>query len=333
MPAAPITLASTLGDINGIGPEVCLKAAASPKRPAGVRLVLVGDETALAAAAKTARITAPPPWQPGQPWPRGAATVVWNPGGVRPPRLAPGKIRADASRAAMHWVEQAVIACEMGIFDGLVTAPVCKEGLKAALIDAPGHTEFIAALCGASRYAMVLRGGGLTVALATRHIPLKAVAGAVTAASIRDAALPLHHLLRDLGVERPRIAVCGLNPHAGDGGAIGEEDRLVIAPAIRALRRAGLDASGPHAADTVFWHARAGRFDGVVAMYHDQGLAPLKLVGFEDGVNITAGLRIVRTSPDHGTAFDIAGRNRANPSSMLAAIHTARQLARRRRAP
>ncbi|MFO1522455.1 MAG: 4-hydroxythreonine-4-phosphate dehydrogenase PdxA [Kiritimatiellia bacterium] len=219
-----------------------------------------------------------------------------------------------------------------GVFDGVVTAPICREGLRKAGIGSPAY-GFIAALCGASQYAMILRGGGLTVSLATRHIPLRDVAGAVTAAAIRDAALPLHALLRDLGVRRPRIAVCGLNPHAGDGGVLGDEDLRVIKPAVAALRRSGMDASGPHAGDTVFWHARAGRYDGVVAMYHDQGLAPLKLVGFADGVNITAGLRIVRTSPDHGTAFDIAGRGRASAASMTAAVGTAFQLARRRRSP
>ena len=335
MPADPIPLAITLGDINGIGPEIALKAAQSRKLPSEIRLALIGAAAPLERAAKAlcSDRPFPPQWQPGLPWPGNARAALWVPSTTPPLRMTPGKIRADAARAAMHWVTLAVQGCQRGIFSGMVTAPICKEGLLAAKISAPGHTEFIANLCEANHYAMILRGGGLTVSLVTRHIPVRAIADAITLSAIRSATLPLHDLLRNLGILNPRIAICGLNPHAGDGGAIGDEDKRRIRPAIASLRRAGLNVSGPHAADTIFWHARNGQYDGIVAMYHDQGLAPLKLVGFEDGVNITAGLPIIRTSPDHGTAFDIAEKNIANPSSMLAAIQTAHSLAQTRRAP
>jgi 4-hydroxythreonine-4-phosphate dehydrogenase len=217
-----------------------------------------------------------------------------------------------------------------GRLDALVTAPICKEGFHEAGIPFPGHTEFLAALTKTRRFAMMLFGGPLRVVLVTRHIPLSEVPQCLTRGKVLEAIRLTAEALPWLGCRRARVAVCGLNPHAGEGGLLGREELTVIGPAVESARREGLRVFGPLPADTVFHAAAHGSFDAVVAMYHDQGLAPLKLIAFESGVNVTLGLPIVRTSPDHGTAFDIAGKNRADPSSMIEAVRNAIFLARRR---
>jgi 4-hydroxythreonine-4-phosphate dehydrogenase len=329
MPARDsIRIAVTLGDINGIGPEVAVRAAICARLPAGVRCILVGDAAAVAAAARLVRAAMPRAiGRPDEEF-RGAC-AVWTP--PTSPRLAfrPGRVRADAARAAACWIAAAVRGCMDGAFDAMVTGPICKEGLARAGIPFPGHTEMIAGLTATRRFAMMLCGGGLRVVLATRHIPLRDVPLAVTRAVVVESARMASEALPWLGVRAGDVAVCGLNPHAGDGGALGREEIEVVGPAIRALRRRGLPVTGPHPADTVFHEARAGRHAAVVALYHDQGLAALKTVAFDEGVNVTLGLPIVRTSPDHGTAFGIAGRGVASASSMSAAIRLAADLARR----
>ncbi len=329
MPARiPIRIAITLGDVNGIGPEVAVKAACASTRPRGVRIVLVGDAVVAAAAARAARVPAPVPIDD----PRAAFAgpmAVWTPPGGPRPALRPGLVRIDAARAAAHWIAAAVRGCLDGAFAAMVTAPICKEGLARAGIEFPGHTEMIADLTATRRFAMMLCGGRLRVVLATRHIPLRDVPRAVTRSVILEAAALAAEALPWLGVRRGGVAVCGLNPHAGDGGALGREEIETVGPAIRAARRRGLAVSGPYPADTVFHEALAGRHAAVVALYHDQGLAALKTVAFDEGVNVTLGLPIVRTSPDHGTAFNIAGRGIANPASMGAALRLAADLARR----
>jgi 4-hydroxythreonine-4-phosphate dehydrogenase len=256
--------------------------------------------------------------------------VVWDPAPRLAPTFCPGKIRKTAARAAAAWIRHAVRACGKGRLDGMVTGPINKESFHRAGIRVPGHTEYLARLTGTRRYAMLLAGGGLRVALVTRHLPLRRVARTVSREAVLETIRLVDESLPWLGCRRSRIAVCGLNPHAGDGGTIGREEIDCIAPAVRAAVRRGIHVTGPVAADTVFYQALHGHYDAVVAMYHDQGLAPLKMLAFEEGVNITLGLPLVRTSPDHGTAYDIAGRNRANPSSMIRAVSTARDLARRR---
>ena len=196
-------------------------------------------------------------------------------------------------------------------------------------IHVPGHTELLARLTGTGRYAMMLVGGPLRVVLVTRHIPLSKVPGKVTVDAIGAAAELAWRSLPWLGVKERKVAICGLNPHAGDGGVLGREELDVIIPAVRRLRRKGMNVIGPLAADTVFNGAMKGRYGVVVAMYHDQGLAPLKTIAFDSGVNITLGLPIVRTSPDHGTAFDIAGKGLASPLSMINAVKLAHRLALR----
>lgn len=209
----------------------------------------------------------------------------------------------------------------------MVTAPICKEGLQQVGCPYPGHTEMIAALTGTQRFGMMLAGKNLRVMLATRHLPLRAVPDALSLPLVLDAIRLTAETLRWLGLPRKAIAVCGLNPHAGDGGVLGSEEAGIIQPAIETAKAEGIDVAGPLPADAVFFEALKGRYDAVVAMYHDQGLGPLKTIAFDCGINLTVGLPIVRTSPDHGTAFAIAGTGTASPDSMIAAIEMAITLA------
>lgn len=325
----PVRIGITAGDINGIGIEVALKALHGTDLPAGQRAILIGDLPVIRSQCRRFRLPVPPAWDPAEGPVPAAPVVVWDPWPGQGLRWEPGTLRAEAGRAAAEWITFGVQACQRGILDALVTAPISKEGLHRAGYAYPGHTEMLAELTGTKRFAMMLFGGPLRVVLATRHIPISAVPAALTPAVVRDAVRITDEGLRWMGQRRRRIAVCGLNPHAGEGGHIGDEDQRVIAPVVRALRRAGLDVHGPLPGDTVFHHAATGAYDAVVAMYHDQGLAPLKLIAFDSGVNLTLGLPLVRTSPDHGTAYAIAGKNRANPASMAEAIAQARRLAGR----
>ncbi len=310
-----VRIGITAGDINGIGPEIALKACAQAKWPGNVEFLLYGPADILVRQAWCKLRTK---------WPE-----IINSSLGDSIRWQPGKISADAGRAAINAIRLAVRDCLKGEIDAIVTAPISKEGIHKAGLDVPGHTEFLARLTKTKRYAMMLFGGPLRVVLATRHIPIADVPKKLTAAALREQIQLAAESLPWLGAPRARVAVCGLNPHAGEGGDIGREEIEIIAPVIRALKRKGLCVSGPHPGDTVFHAAAKGEYDAVVAMYHDQGLAPLKLIAFDTGVNVTLGLPFVRTSPDHGTAYDIAGKNCANPASMIEAIKTAIFLARR----
>lgn len=316
-----IRIGITAGDINGIGPEVAIKALLTAAREhRDAEFVLIGRVAVWESTAGWTRLCN------RRLYPR---MYLWDPQPEFRIKPAPGKIRADAAAAAATYIRAATQACLDGYLDGMVTAPINKAGFKKAGIDFPGHTEMLANLTGTERYAMMLTGGSLRVVLATRHIRLADVPGSITGALIKEQGVLTAQGLAWLGLKKRRIAVCGLNPHAGEGGEIGTEDADIIAPAVKALSKSGIDASGPLPGDTVFHHAATGSYDAVLAMYHDQGLAPLKLMAFDTGVNITLGLPIVRTSPDHGTAFDIAGKNKANARSMCCAIREAIRLARR----
>jgi 4-hydroxythreonine-4-phosphate dehydrogenase len=234
------------------------------------------------------------------------------------------------------WLNEGAQRCLRGELDALVTAPVSKESIVRSGQAFIGQTEFLSQLAGTNHTAMMLlgqdeHGRWLRVALATTHLPLKRVAEQITEAKIALVIELAAQACRDLGLARARVAVCGLNPHAGEGGEMGTEEQTVIGPVILAAQRRQLDVVGPLSGDAVFYHALRGDFDAVVAMYHDQGLAPLKAVAFETGVNWTLGLPFIRTSPDHGTAYNIAGQGIANPSSMRAAIRLAKQLAQARK--
>lgn len=304
-------LGISIGDPNGIGPEITLRALAA-FAGGEIELIPVGDPDLMGREAE--RLGLPVPAE--MPAPE-----------VRFPRADPGAVDARAGAASAAWVDQGIRSCLRGELDGLVTSPICKEAWHRAGIDFPGHTELLADRCGTERFGMLLAGKGLRVMLATRHVPLSRVTEVLDAREIRLAVELLREGLPALGVEEPRIAVCGLNPHAGDGGTLGTEEVDWIGPLLEDLRAEGVPVTGPHPADTVFHAAVNGAHDAVVALYHDQGLGPLKLWAFDQGVNITLGLPMTRTSPDHGTAFAIAGRGVARPDSMIEAVRAAVRLA------
>ncbi|HTS16497.1 MAG TPA: 4-hydroxythreonine-4-phosphate dehydrogenase PdxA [Verrucomicrobiae bacterium] len=236
------------------------------------------------------------------------------------------KRRADA----VDWIVDGAKRCLKGGLAALATAPITKELLRRAGYPFVGQTELLAHLSGTKRFAMMLAGGPLRVALVTIHEPLRDVPKLIRPGKIIDVIELSDEVCRRFGIRRPRIAVAGLNPHAGEGGLLGNDEQRIIAPAVKRAARSGILVSGPHSADTLFYRAAHGEFDAVVAMYHDQGLAPLKLIAFDNGVNLTLGLPFVRTSPDHGTAPDIAGKGIARPGGMIAAINMAARLARAR---
>ena len=317
-------LALTLGDPNGIGPEVVLKTLADADLRARVEPAVVGSSSVLRAHAERLGLGDIVP-----------GLTVWEIAEGETLDVAWGETTAPAGRLAMRAVERATDACLAGDADGLVTAPISKEAIALAGYRVPGHTEFLAARTRADGVVMMLVDPavpGLRVALVTTHIPVRAVADAITPEAVLDTLRRLDRSLRcDFGIDAPRIAVLGLNPHAGDGGVIGTEDRDVLGPALDAARAEGLDAPGPFPADAFFGRRGYERHDAVLAMYHDQGLAPFKALAMGGGVNVSAGLPIVRTSPDHGTGFDIAGQGQADASSFRAAVLLAAEIAECRR--
>jgi 4-hydroxythreonine-4-phosphate dehydrogenase len=240
-----------------------------------------------------------------------------------------GRVTRAGSTAMAQYIRRAVADVLAGRAAAIVTCPITKEGLRLAGEPFPGHTELLAAMCGGAEVVMMLAGDRLRVALVTTHVSLREAVGLITAERVERCIRITHRFFRErLGFAEPRIAVAGLNPHASEGGLFGEEEARAIAPAIAVCRTAGIDATGPHPADTVFVRGHRGQFDVVVAMTHDQGLGPLKLAHFDDAVNVTMGLPIIRTSVDHGTAYDIAGQGTASPTSLKAALLLAARMAR-----
>ena len=323
----------SLGDATGVGPEVALKAVAAEIAADDTKYLLIGDEKNLRSLNE--RFLLNLPLQKFSGYDDGGKVFITNPlASPLPADLPEGSpLAAHAAIAALHDGGQ---RCLRGELDALVTAPVNKQSIIRAGHKFIGQTEFLSGLSNAPRTAMMLlgtdeRGRWLRVALATVHIALKSVPEKLTAEKITLAIELAAQSCRDLGLPRAKIAVAGLNPHAGEGGEFGDEEIKTIAPAVLAALARGFDVTGPLSGDTVFHYALRGEFDAVVAMYHDQGLAPLKAVAFDSGVNWTLGLPFIRTSPDHGTAYDIAGRGIANPGSMIAAIRLAKQLAKNKR--
>jgi 4-hydroxythreonine-4-phosphate dehydrogenase len=330
--AAKPAIGITMGDPAGVGPEIIVKALRSRKVRALCRPVVIGRPEVLDDAARA--IDSPQRFAPVSDPSRktAAGTVPLVEAGGFLSDLRHGRPRAAGGRAAVAAIEKAVELALAGEINGIVTAPISKEAIRRGGSPFPGHTEMLASLTRAEDYAMMLVGGGLRVSLATIHIPLREVPRTLETAGIRRIIELTWQALDDFGTGDSGIAVCGLNPHAGEAGIMGEEDRRLIAPAVRAASRKGIPASGPWPADTIFHRAARGEFGAVVAMYHDQGLIPLKTLAFDTGVNITLGLPIIRTSVDHGTAYDIAGKGVASPSSLVAAIEIAAGMARRRAA-
>ena len=326
------TLAITMGDPSGIGPEIVVKALASPRLWRACRPIVIGRRPVLEAAARAIDAgIAFAPFGEALPLATRSRCPLVESGPERDPLPRLGRVSAVGGRAALEAITLAICLALDRRVEAIVTAPISKEAIRAAGSPFPGHTEMLAAFTGARRHAMMLVGGPLRVSLATIHVPLALVPSLITPRGVREVIELTWEAVRSFGIRAPKIAVCGLNPHAGEGGIMGEEERLVIAPAVRALAKKGIPVSGPYPADTIFFRAARGEFAAVVAMYHDQGLGPLKTLAFDTGVNLTLGLPIIRTSVDHGTAFDIAGRGLASPESLLAAIELAATMARNRR--
>ncbi|MEH6675914.1 4-hydroxythreonine-4-phosphate dehydrogenase PdxA [Phenylobacterium sp.] len=328
-------LAVSLGDPAGIGPEIVFKAW-SALRHSGPSFVVVGDLRQVAAGSGgTAGLVRQVSAAEDANRVFGQAVPV-----IDIPLLEPvvaGNPSPRAAKAVIAWIETAVGLALSGAVGGVVTAPIAKESLYGAGFPFPGHTEFLGELTLAHRYdgargpIMMLAAPGLRVSLVTVHKPLAEVPAALSVEKIVNAGLVTAQALRrDFGIDRPRLAVAGLNPHAGENGTIGREEVQIVGPAVRALRDLGVEASGPSPADSLFHEAARAKYDAVLCLYHDQALIPVKMLDFWGGVNITLGLPIVRTSPDHGTAFDIAGRGLARPDSMIAAIRMAKEIADRR---
>ncbi|ADG10755.1 4-hydroxythreonine-4-phosphate dehydrogenase PdxA [Caulobacter segnis] len=326
-------LALSAGDPAGVGGEIIAKAWRT-LREAGPPFVVIGDAQLLASAGAGVKVQAVTR-------PREALDVFADALPVIDiPLLSPvvaGQPSPAYAPQVIRWIETGVGLALSGEVSGLVTAPIAKAPLYDAGFKFPGHTEFLAELTAAERFegprgpVMMLTAGDLRTTLATIHTPIAKVPGALTIEGIVNTALVTADALRrDFGVAAPRLAVAGLNPHAGEGGAIGREEIEIIGPAVQALRDRGVDAIGPSPADTLFHAEARARYDGVLCMYHDQALIPVKMLDFWGGVNVTLGLPIVRTSPDHGTGFDIAGRGLARPDSLIAAIQLAAQIAARR---
>lgn len=315
----------------GIGPEIILRLFSQPGGVPSLSPVIIGDAGVLRRCGAALGIALP--------------VVEWQPGTVCQPQalnvlslsdlgedLCWGKPTAETGRAMGGYIEAAVRLIRQGQLAGLVTCPISKGALKAGGYRFPGHTEMLAELCQARDFAMMMAGATLKVTLVTIHQALAEIPGAITLESVlRMIGITARALRDDFGVAQPRLAVAGLNPHAGEGGMFGDEEQRVIGPAVAAARRDGWLVEGPFPPDTVFHKAAAGQFDAVVCMYHDQGLIPFKLLHFSDGVNVTLGLPIVRTSVDHGTAYDIAGKGVADSASLAAAVSMAEIIVANRR--
>jgi 4-hydroxythreonine-4-phosphate dehydrogenase len=320
----------TLGDVTGIGPEVTLKALAAESAADDARYLLIGDEHHLRRLNEKLSLNLP--LEKFSSYGGAGKFFTTRPFAELLPEHLPAGSPA-AANAAVASLRDGAKRCLRGELDAVVTAPVNKEAIVRAGHKFVGQTELFAKAARTKRYAMMLLGHDehdrwLRVALVTIHVSIKSVPRKITPEKITLAIELAAQACRDLGLPRAKIAVCGLNPHAGEGGEFGNEEIKTITPAVLAAQKSGLDVVGPLSGDTVFYYALRGDFDAVVAMYHDQGLAPLKAVAFDTGVNWTLGLPFIRTSPDHGTAYDIAGKGIANPSSMISAIRLAKQLAK-----
>ena len=323
-----------MGDYNGIGPEVTIKALQKIDYEKSIP-VWIGYKSVfdfyhhkLKGQLRVREISACDDAKPG-------FVNIFELGHFgKSPVINPGKIEPDAGKAAMRAVETGIDLCLEEKTDALVTAPISKEAIQLAGYNVPGHTEFLAQKTDSKQVLMMLVNNGLRVALVTIHEPLKEVTSLIDKNRIINRLIVLNNsLINDFGIESPKIAVLGLNPHAGDGGVIGQEEIDIIAPAIAEANEQGITADGPFPGDGYFGTRMNEQYDATLAMYHDQGLIPFKTLSFGKGVNFSAGLPIIRTSPDHGTAFSIAGKNKADDSSFLAAFQLAENFIENRKHP
>jgi 4-hydroxythreonine-4-phosphate dehydrogenase len=325
-------LAMTMGDPCGIGPEVIVKTFA--EGIGGCRSVVVGDagwmQEAAARFAPSISVRKIAALSEARFDGQTIEVIDCKTDNTEP--FMCGKASQRGATAALLALEWAVQAARDGEVDGIVTGPIHKEAMQKIGFGFPGHTEFFAERAGVTSFGMMMVGGGLSITLATIHLALREAIGQISPdlvlkmIRLTDQAMKI-----DFGRKAPRIAVAALNPHAGEGGLFGDEERRKILPAVQAAQLDGIDVSGPYPADTLFWRAKRGEFDAVVALYHDQALIPIKLLAFGDAVNVTLGLPFVRTSVDHGTAYDIAGRGVADPGSFRSALTLAIEMAKNRR--
>jgi 4-hydroxythreonine-4-phosphate dehydrogenase len=322
-------IAVTMGDPAGVGPEVAAKALARGEVWDRCRPFVIGDARVMARAARLTNTSLAPRAIADVKEARfdAAAPDVLDLRNADPAVLLPGKVSAVAGRASVDYVEKAVELVQTGQADAITTGPINKAALKAAGVPYIGHTELLAALTGEERVTTMLATPGLRVIHVTRHVGLAEVASHITRERVLETILLTDLGLKQMGMESPRLAVAALNPHGGDEGLMGREEIDAIGPAVEAAQAEGIDARGPIPADSVFFRAIRGEFDAVVAMYHDQGHIPIKTHGFERSVTVTLGLPIVRTSVDHGTAFDIAWQGVADEESMVEALCLAAQMA------
>jgi 4-hydroxythreonine-4-phosphate dehydrogenase len=320
----------TMGDAAGIGPEIIVKAMADPNIRKAAKFVIFGMNEQLCYAADVAEIE--PFWGRHQhekisrEYPFKVVVADYDEYSVPSWVKGPSKLAGETS---IRFCLDAIDAARDGIIDAVVTAPISKTSWKLAGASWPGHTEMLAERCKSNRKVMMFIAGPLKLALATIHEALFEVRNKFTIGCVFEPIDLLNDALKQyFGIENPKIGVAALNPHAGEGGQFGDEEQRIISPAISLAQNQGINCDGPFSADTLFWRAVHGEFDGVVAMYHDQGKIPVKLLNFEQAVNVTIGIPIIRTSPAHGTAFNIAGKNLANPAGIKSAITIAIQMAK-----
>jgi 4-hydroxythreonine-4-phosphate dehydrogenase len=321
-------IAVTMGDPAGIGPEVIVKALAARRlREIGVTPVVVGDERVIRAAAATSGVDLPVRGvRDLDDVADGEGAVVLDLGNADPQRIPLGEVSAAAGRASMEAIERATELTRAGKLAALVTAPINKEATNAAGYHDVGHLEYLARVTGSTEYATMLVTKTLRVVHLTTHYSLRNACELVTKERVLGKLRLTHTSFAAWGLRAPRIAAAALNPHGGESGLFGDEEMTEIGPAVEQARAEGIDARGPYPADSVFNRAIDGEFDVVVAMYHDQGHIPIKVHGFEESVSVSLGLPLIRTSVDHGTAFDIAGKNRADATSMVEAIDVAAKI-------
>ncbi len=318
-----------MGCPAGVGPEIVIKAL-SRSWPESVQLIVLGDAKLLLAIAK----------QMGFPC---NYEIFDSPKKIHSSNahailnlshlscVEPGRPNLETAKAMVRYIKEGVLLCQQGVLCALVTSPISKAALKLAGEPYPGHTEMLALLTGAKEYAMAFYGEKLKIVLVTIHVALKDVPKLLSKdAIIKTARLAQTFLKQDLGIKHPRLALAGLNPHASEGGLFGDEEEKILIPAVKAAQEQGIALFGPYPSDSLFFRAVEGEFDLVVSLYHDQGLIPFKLLHFRDGVNLTLGLPIIRTSVDHGTAYDIAGKGKAHAQSLIKAIELAIKMAKNR---
>jgi 4-hydroxythreonine-4-phosphate dehydrogenase len=321
------TIGITMGCPTGIGPEIIFRYFQQHPKKSDYKVVVLGDLAVLEKCGTELGFTIPlRSWQPGTPLPKAAIPVVQL-SSLSADTLQWGKPDHSTARAMVNYITKGVEYIKQGYLHGISTCPISKEALNDAGYNFPGHTEMLADLTGATDYAMMMAGSKLSVTLVTIHCPLSEVPTAISTERILRLIQTTHNALKvDFGITKPRIAVAGLNPHGGENQLFGSEDFQIIQPAVSLGCEAGIDVAGPFPPDTVFVKASQGDYDAVVCMYHDQGLIPFKLLHFSDGVNVTIGLPIVRTSVDHGTAYDIAGKGVADGESLIEAVKLAAKI-------